>query len=280
MKRLKRWMLVLLTLLLTGAGAGMPWAAARIQDRYGIAGQETLPLDAVNLTLRQESEIIAVLRLMADTYDQTEWPGETRLTEEDACAAALDALGELERAGLLESGWMGDYGYIEPGILDRLKAGGTSSATPFMFIALDGTTAIIWLNTWEGNACPMYQLWIDDATGLAVSGFLPSADVTEPEDAYRRMERWRVFFQDYYGIEIPTVEENIYDAAAEFILHFDPEDGAGPLGLRVCLYGFEMDFSPCALWEFPQAVLPGPEEDGENLSPWLNFSVQSNMMPK
>lgn len=273
MKRLKSCLLVLLTLLLTGVGAGMPWAAARFQDRYGIAAQETLPLDAVTLTLRQESEIMAVLRLMSGSYEEDIWEGETNLDGEDACAAALDALAELERAGLLESGWMGDYGYIEPGILERLKTGGEGSAVPILYTSMDGTSAVIWLCTWNGKLCPSYTLQVDDATGKAVSGFLPSADAAEPEDAYRRMDRWRVFFQDYYGIEIPTVEENVYDAASEFIFHFDPEDGGGPLGLRVGLYAFEMDFFPCALWEFPQAVYPAAGEEGAALTPWLNLSI-------
>ena len=265
MKRLKRWLLLLGTLLLIGAGAGMPWAAARVQDRYGIASQEVLPLDEVSLTLRKESEIGSVLRLVADPYDYTDWPSETGMTGEEICAAALDALGELDRHGLLESGWLGDYyGYIEPGIPARLKAGGTAAAAPQLLIGADGTTAVVWWCTWEGNACPAYTFLVDDATGLILSGYLPcrTEEKGDAEEPYRRMERWLNFFQDYYGIEIYGFADNAYDAAHEFIFGFDPEDGLGMCGLSVGLYSNEMDFAPSPVNGL-LAVLPEDDAPAE-----------------
>ena len=47
MKGRKRWLLVLLTMLLIGVGAAMPWGAAWIQDLYGVSKQESLPFDPV-----------------------------------------------------------------------------------------------------------------------------------------------------------------------------------------------------------------------------------------
>ena len=250
MRRLTRWLLPLITLLLIGAGAGMPWAAARMQDRYQIPAQEIRPLDTVSLTLQKESEIGSALRIMSDIYDYTDWMGETRMTEEEAWAAAFDVLVELDQYGLLEAGWMGDYGYIEPGILDRLKESGQFSAIPLLCITKDGASAVIWhCNNWEWNTCPTYTLLIDDATGMAVSGYLPMPYPEEPEAVYRRIELWRTFFQDYYGIEIPSVTENLYDAASTFIFPLELEDGLGPLALSVHLYDFETDFGPSTPWE-------------------------------
>lgn len=249
MRRLTRWLLPLITLLLIGAGAGMPWAAARMQDRYRIPAREIRPLDTVSLTLRKDSEIGDILRLMNNMYDQGEWPGETAMTEEEACAAALDVLSELDKAGLIESGWLGDYGYADPGILERMKAGGGCGATPVLCIGEDGSSAIIWTCHWKETGCPNYMLGIDDATGLALYGNIPTPFPEEPEVIYKRMECWRVFFQDYYGIDIPSVSEDLYDAASAFVFPFDPEDGLGPLALSVYLYDFETVFGPSTPWE-------------------------------
>lgn len=261
MKRLRRWLLLLATLLLIGAGAGMPWAAARVQDLYGIASREVLPLDTVSLTLRKESEIGAVLRMMGRSYELEDTPGETVLTEQGACAAALEALAEMNRYGLLESGWMEDYGYIEPDIPDRLKAGGSGSAMPLLLTGEDGTAAAVWWCSWRGPYCPPYELMIDDATGLAISGFIPCLPPDGAGDAelfYQRMEHWMNFFQDYYGIEIYGVADNVYDAAHEFLFGFDPGDGLGMCGLSVSLYGNEMDFRPSPV----SVLLTMYQEDG------------------
>ena len=277
MKRLKRWLLPMVTVLLIGAGAGMPWAAARVQDLYGIAGQEVWPVNPVSLTLQKDSEIGAVLRLMSDIYDQGEWPYKTKMTEEEACAAALDALGELDRHGLLESGYINLYGYVEEDILDRLKAEGGSGATPLIFISRDGTTAIIWKCYWKGKSVPGYDILVDDATGLAVAGYIPSPHVPT-EELYMRMERWRAFFRDYYELEITLIKDQSYDDLPRFLFIINPGDGLGELGIMVRMFYFEMDFSP---WleedEPPPAVLP---EDGNVSSQEVYYDRNSALLPK
>ena len=268
MKFLKRLPLLLGTLLLIGTGAVMPWAAGQIQDHYSISSQEVLPFDPVSLTLRKDSEIGSVLRLVGDFYDETEWPGETALTEEEACSAALGALAQLDQAGLLDFIY-GDYEAL--GILENLKASGGSKAIPLLVISEYGSSAIIWSCQWKTTEGLNYTLLVDDATGLAVIGYIvcPLGEVLET--VYQRMERWRIFFQDYYGIEIPMVEENIFDAGHQFIFRFDPEDGLGECGLSVYLYDYEMVFYPCSQEELalfqedhedysaPAAVVPGSD---------------------
>ena len=276
MNRLKRWLLPLLTVLLIGAGAAMPWAAARVQDLYGIAGQEVWPFDPVSLTLRKDSEIGTVLRLMGSFYDETEWPGETNMTEEDACAAALDALTELDRYGLLEPGYISQYGYVGAGILERLRANGGSSATPLMFISLDGTTAIVWVCHWKGTYDPCYDILVDDATGKAVIGDIPCPHISDIEAAYQRMERWRTFFQDYYGFEVTQINDQSYDDLPRFLFLIDPEDGLGELGIMVRMYSFEMDFSPWLEEDAPPPVLP---EGGNAASMGEYYDINWALLP-
>ena len=246
MKRSKRWPMVLATILVIGIGAAMPWAAAWVQDLYGVSSQETLPFDPVSLTLQQDSEIGAVLRLMSSPYDETEWPGETRLTEEEASNAALGALAQLDQYGLLESGSLGEYGSIAPDIVDQLKASGGSNATPAMFISLDGATAIIWVCHWKGITGPSYELLIDDATGKAVIGYIPTPPPEDEEAVYRRIERWRNFFQDYYGLTVETIEDLGGDIFSQFLILLDLGDGEGGLGMLINTFYYEMDFLPCA----------------------------------
>ena len=265
----KRWLLVLLTMLLIGVGAAMPWGAAWIQDLYGVSKQESLPFDPVSLTLRQDSEIGDVLRLMSAPYDETGWSGETRLTVEEASATALAFLAQLDQYGLLESGDLGPYGQLAPDIINQIKASGGSSATPSMFISLDGTTAIIWVCHWKGTTGPSYEIRIDDATGKAVIGYIPSPHIEDPEFAYYRMEQWQLFFQDYYGVEITEIEDQSKDIP-RFIYHIDPGDGLGELGIIVRIHYYEMNIVPCAAdvlntplpdeTEPPYPTLPGPYE--------------------
>ncbi len=294
-KSRRHWVLPVITILLIGAGAVMPWAAARFQDLYGISAQEVLPFDAVSLTLRSGSETGSVLRLMSNMYDATEWPGETRMTEEEACMAAFDALREMDEFGLLEKGFWGPYDYVEKDwveILESLKKSQAYGAYPQLVIALDGSSSIIWYCAWDGIDGPSYVLMVDDATGKAVTAHLPCAYREGRGAVAERIELWQKFFLLHYGFEVQSVREIPYDAgdSHEFLYILDPEDGLGECALFVYLYDNTMGFYPSDAYNaleaygFPEVYLPafpvppGPDEDAE-LKTEFKFYVSSQSTP-
>lgn len=263
-KYIKQWLLVILTLLLISTGAAMPWAAARFQDLYGVSSQEALPFDPVSLTLRQDWELGAALRLMSSTYDLTDWFGETRLTEEDACGAAFDALALMDQYGLLDLNYYDSDYNLEENILERMKADGASKASPVLFIDFQGTSGIIWICHWKGTHSPDYELMVDDTTGKAVIGYIPTPSPEDLETAYKQMEQWTGFFQEYYAIEITDIEDQSEDNMPRFIFHIEPEDGRGELGIILRMYDFETSFVPCAA---DVLGVPLPEDESLEVLP-------------
>ena len=186
--------------------------------------------------------------------DEADWSGETSMDEEDARGAAMTALEELDQLGLLEAGYIHGFGYVEEGILERLKANGESSAIPLLCLSKSGSSAVIWYCCyWEGDRqpTPTYEILIDDATGKVVSGDIPCPNIPDIKAASQRTEPWRAFLQVQYGLEIQAVEDLSYTGLPRFLFVIDPEDGQGELGIMVRMYSFRMDFYPCTSWEAP-----------------------------
>ena len=217
MRRIRRALLPLLTALLIAAGAAMPYAACRLQDNQ-LDGAEERSLDSVSLTLRQKGGIGETARLMADRYSMVEWSGETAMTEEEVLEVGLKALEEMRRANLIPAGRLN--------VLKNLDSGG---AVPALVVSHGGErSGIIWQCWWtlEEDELMEWVLLIEDATGLVVEATVGGAYFTVDEDIYLQMDRWLTFFQDYYGIEIPSVQEGLlYSPPWRFLMAFDPGDG-------------------------------------------------------
>lgn len=217
--RFKNALLSLLTLALIAAGAAMPYAACRVQDARLVGGAEDRSFGSVSLTLRQEGGVGELARLMAGPYSMVVWSGETAMTEREALGTGMKILEEMKQADLIPAGRLN--------VLKKLDNG---SAIPLLVISHGGEcSGVMWQCCWvlEEYDLMEWYLLIEDATGLAAEATVGGTYFTYDEDVYRQMERWRSFFQDYYGIEIPAVQESAFDNnwLWQFFLSFDPQDG-------------------------------------------------------
>lgn len=217
--RFKNAVLSLLTLALIAAGAAMPYAACRLQDARLVGGAEDRSFGSVSLTLRQEGGVGELARLMAGPYSMVVWSGETAMTGEEALETGMKILEEMKQADLIPAGRLN--------VLKKLDNG---SAIPLLVVSHGGErSGVMWQCCWvlEEDDMMDWYLLIEDATGLAAEATVGGTYFTYEEDVYRQMDRWRSFFQDYYGIEIPSVQENAFDGGWlwRFFLPFDPQDG-------------------------------------------------------
>lgn len=220
MKKLRRALLPLLTLALIAAGAAMPYAACRLQDERLAGGAEDRSFGSVSLTLRQEGGVGELARLMASPYSMVEWSGETAMTEGEALETGMKILEEMKQADLIPAGRLN--------VLKKLDNG---SAVPLLVVSRGGErSGVMWQCCWvleEDDDLMEWYLLIEDATGLAAEATVGGTYFNYEEDVYRQMDRWRSFLQDYYGIEIPAVQEDVFDGGWlwRFFLPFDPQDG-------------------------------------------------------
>ena len=79
-------------------------------------------------------------------------------------------------------------------------------AEPFLMIAEDGSTALVWECYWRASPCVVA---VDDASGKAVQFGIDSsmgAEKLEGKGEQDRKEQWNQFFWDYYGAELEDVE--------------------------------------------------------------------------
>lgn len=252
--RLKNAVLPLLTLALIAAGAAMPYAACRLQDERLAGGAEDRSFDSVSLTLRQEGGVGEIARLMAGPYSMVEWSGETAMTGEEALETGLKVLEDMKQADL-----------IPTSRLNLLKKLGSGSAAPLLVVSEDGErSGVMWQCWWalEEDDRMEWYLLIEDATGLVVEATVGGVYFNYDEDVYRQMERWRSFFQDYYGIEIPSIQEYAVDNGWlwQFFLPFDPQDGLGErCVLELDLYDgvASFFFSDAGQWD----IEPPPKDE-------------------
>lgn len=215
MKRLKKCLLPLFTLLLVAAGAAMPFAVSYMQDARQTA-PETRSFDPFRLTLREEVDLGRTLKLVAgsDYYieENAESEKDVRMTRMEVLSAAEELIKELTRFGLLDSA-VSSLPTFRPQIL---HANDESVSIP--------TWSMEWELPDEGSTL---YVWMDDATGKAFLISLPSERYTSKyvynissEAIYASAENWRAFLEDYYGTEVQIGNEMWFDATAKFTLTF------------------------------------------------------------
>lgn len=222
MRTLNRYLLPLLALLLTAAGAALPWVVSSLQDAQVERGPEARQFDPVNLTLQTGGGVQETLGLLAGSYSDLEWTGRTRLTAAEAASAAQEALRFLNGSGLtsLTPEGIGAEGF-------------TFSTEPHIIMSMteSSVSAIVWC-CWI-DELPENWIYIDDDTGRMVRTFLfdtawagalpllPSQSIGEdvsvdvggwakaPESIVKLAELWRAALSDYYGVELTFSESEV-----------------------------------------------------------------------
>ena len=240
MRVLKRWALPLLALLLTAAGAVLPWVVSGLQDARVERAPEARQFDPVNLTLQEGGGVQETLLLLAGSYSDLEWNGRTNLSGQEAADAAREAVRMLHTAGLY---------FLPPE--DFGEDGLTVSVEPHIMMSMteSSVSAIVWI-CWI-DQLPDNWIFIDDDTGKMVRAFLfdtetilyDAADVNlsasgweaDPEAMAKLAEAWRECLSDYYGIELLFSESEALsdDYSLVFKLHCD----GGELRLEIAADG-------------------------------------------
>lgn len=233
MKRLRQWLLAACILLLAAAGAAMPFAASRMQDAQQ-AEAEVRTFDSFRLTLREESDLSRILDLLArsDYYVADAEKSETaRLTRPEAQHAAEEAMAALFEHGLLDAA--------------TFKGLDIPTVWPQTLIANDESALIpTWTVQWDSS-----YLWLDDATGKAILITIPGPYLDDlekdrgvRENLYMKMDAWRLFLEDYYGVKVEVSDaEEWYDAAANFTFTFPLGAEGEQEKFQLMLYIYYMD---------------------------------------
>lgn len=224
MKRARRYILPLLTLALIAAGAAMPFLVSRVQDSRISDFREDFALNTVNLTIRQDGEASLTLRLIAGEYTSIPWSGQMSMTEQEACAAAMEAAEEMDQ-----------YNLLPEGALDYLKSSG-GWAESVLLIGEDGASALVWECYWAGDFS--FYLMIDDATGKTVHFLTGTQLALDQADVHTLYELWSNFLTDYYSIEIVSASRLLQGYSDKepvylFLLQADLKDGLEPCGLEL-----------------------------------------------
>ena len=226
MRKLDRYLLPLLALLLTAAGAALPWVVSDLQDAQVERGPEARQFDPVNLTLQTGGGVQETLGLLAGSYSDLEWTGKTNLTAAEAASAAQEAVRFLNESGLtaLTPETVGEEAFtisVEPHII--------------MSMTESSVSAIVW-GCWI-DELPENWIYIDDDTGKMVRTFLfdtawfdrlvlaANAQSSGGYDNYdaglmydagltaeaitRQAELWRTALSDYYGVELTFSESEL-----------------------------------------------------------------------
>ncbi len=168
--------------------------------------QKKLELNPVELTLRKE-DVGQVLRLLSQEYTESIWEGETAMSEAEACHATLAAAEILDKYALLPAGESERLAQTE-------KFGETH-----LLVAEDGSTALV-RDVFLGYNNETLMT-VDDATGkvvrislykslvdfsVAVASGIREWDLdVQPEDDRLPLEKWIMFLQDYYGLELADI---------------------------------------------------------------------------
>ena len=218
MKRVKQYILPLLTFLLIAAGAAMPFAVSWVQDNRISGLQEEFPLSTVNLKLQQDIGVSPALRLISGECSSILWEEETQLTKQEAVDAGMTAVQKMTDLGLL---FIGDQEMVKSA---------EGRAEPILLIGEDGSSALVWNCYWSGDRRDLYLCLIDDATGKAVELVVSSPTPRDTEAAHALFANWNTFLQDYYGMEIISVKEDSQELDSEgvvfqFSLGADLQDG-------------------------------------------------------
>ncbi|MBD5162362.1 MAG: hypothetical protein HDT14_10205 [Oscillibacter sp.] len=241
MRRFKRYLLVLVTLLLVATGAAMPFAVSHVQDARQVAA-EVRPFDSFQLTLKEEADLSRLLGAIASgAYYINETPDaeDTALTQGLALAAVEDLLTHLVKYDLLMKETLAQFSdprvraqTVVPVAYTDTETEGAAAALPGPeydafpgdYTEEDGIPT--WTVTW--NQPSDSYIWLDDATGKAIYIQIPSLSGLGKfdgsnayyEEAYAVAEKWRAFLSDYYSTEVQVANERWYDDAVRFGLSF------------------------------------------------------------
>ncbi len=251
MRRFKRYLLALTTLLLVAAGAVMPFAVSRLQDARQ-AGTEVRAFDPFSLTLRQEADLGRTLRLVAGSnyyIKDAEQAEDVRMTQAEVRAAAEELMKKL----------------IEFGLLENMAASYSWRIWPQVLCANDGSVSIpTW--TFDSGMPDSLYFWLDDAAGKAFLITIPSIKHSRnyvynvsSEPIYAAAENWRAFLEDYYGTEVHIARETWFDTTVEFALIFplEAEEAGEQANFQLDLYIHFVDgFSSLSPYVSPDAIPP------------------------
>lgn len=217
MKRLKKYVLLLLALFFILLGAALPYLVSSVQDAQTDAFQKKLDLHAVDITLRQKTDIAvdwktdveSVLQLVSMRHTESRWTGETVLDEADACRAALAVMEELDCYGVISENEFECLAYAD------------GMADPQLLVGEDGTSALVWACTWDCD--PGIFVTVDDATGMGVRMLVNNGkeDGRLVENVYFQVDQWNVFLQDYYDLKLADTEEKLYETNGGWTALFD-----------------------------------------------------------
>lgn len=199
-------------------GATLPYLASQMQDAQISKFQKKMELSDINLTLWQEGDVGAILRLISKEHAESVWEGKTVLAKEDAYRAALDVMETLDHYGLLPEGEL-EYAAQADGF-----------AEPQLLVGEDGSSALIWACTWDYDSGT--YITVDDATGKAVRILVRNVptDGDVMEDTAFWVDKWSVFLQDYYDfnrMDVKVAEDSVMisDRPSWFRIRLSPKDG-------------------------------------------------------
>ena len=216
--KVKKYALLFSTFLFIITGAAMPYFASQMQDIQISGFQKTLELSTVSLTLRQENDVLLAVQLIAREHSESRWEGKTVLSKADASRAALAVMESLNQYDLLPEDdlerFLESERYVEPHLL----------------VDENGSSVLIWACTWDYS--PGTFITIEDTTGEAVrilTKTMPMDSSNMEEDIFIQLEKWYVFLQDYYDIELTEAKEDAYRSSgslpASFVMCFSSKDG-------------------------------------------------------
>ena len=243
MKRLKKWLLLLFTLLLVAVGAAMPFAVSYMQDARQAEAEER-PFDSFSLTLQQQgADLSRILRTIASGeyyINEVAKAEDVVLTQGLALAAVEDLMTELVRFGLLDKEALTEFSEsrvypqtVIPVVFTDAENGNAaalgSEDTAYTFpneYQLEGDAIPTWTITWSQPIdC---HVWLDDASSKAIYIQIPSLTGLGVPDGsgafgervYALAENWRAFLSDYYGTDVQIADAEWYDETAKFFLSF------------------------------------------------------------
>ena len=236
MKKLRQWLPPLFALLLTAAGAALPYMAAAAQDAQVGNMRENRLLDAVDLTLRKAGDARDMLKLAAGPNMELLWDGATRLTAEEAASAARELVDLAVEAGIIA--W-------QPEQPAGQKAGGPMydvdiqlyggvAVEPYLMVSEEESSlsGVLW-SCW-GEGLPPGQIVVDDASGKMVQMILNTetpadSDLKFSAAALAQARSWAEFLSGYYDVALTVQEQEDHPAKlyAEYSLTFPYGESLG-----------------------------------------------------
>ena len=265
MRRLKKWMLPLFTLLLVAAGAAMPFIASYMQDTQQ-AEADIRPFDSFSLTLQQQGTDLARLlgTIQSEAYyiHEAAKAEDITLSEGLALAAAEDLLAELVEYGLLNKESLARFSgpkvqaqQVIPVVYTNTETDQPAATLPgpdydaFPGEYTEEAPIPTWTITWDQpDNC---WIWLDDASGKAIMIEFPGltglglfdGSAEFRERVYALVDKWRVFLSDYYSTAVQVADEEWYDYTVKFVLSFPLGVGEDQEVFHLDLYFYSVGYS-------------------------------------